>query len=215
MVQSRYPAHLWSRRKILKKNTHVNHPAATVLCTGGSGFVISNVIRYLLKANSTVKVINLDLTPTTDVAADFFSPVSKRLSWFSGDIRDRDLLDYIASRHNITHVIHGATICHVPSWEKKDPSRYVDVNLWGTVNLLEWARSLPDLERFLYISSGAVYGDPTPGHPTTLQPEEGPFNPVEFYGITKWACEHIVKRYDELFPLQTVSVRFGPASTWQ
>lgn len=171
---------------------------------------MSNVVRYLLEANPTARVIILDLTPTTDVTADFFSPVSNRLSCFSGDIRDRDLLDHIASQHNVTHVVHGAMIAHVPVWEKKFPSRYVNVNLWGTINLLEWARSLPNLERFLYISSGAVYGDPTSEHPTALQPEEGPFNPVEFYGITKWACEQIVRRYNELFPIETFSVRFGP-----
>lgn len=194
----------------MKKSTHENYPTATVLCTGGMGFVISNVIRYLLTANPSARVISLDLTPTTDVAADYFSTVSKRLSCFSGDIRDRGLLDHIACQHNITHVVHGAMIAHVPSWEKKSPTRYLDVNLLGTVNLLEWARRLPSLKRFLYISSGAVYGDPTPNHPTTLQSEEGPFNPIEFYGITKWACEQIVRRYNELFPLETFSVRFGP-----
>jgi nucleoside-diphosphate-sugar epimerase len=171
---------------------------------------MSNVVRHLLMAHPDARAIVLDLTPLDDAATQFFSPITDRLAVVQGDITDRDLLYDIANRHPVTHIVHGAMIAHVPGWEQQNPARYVDVNLGGTLNLLEWARSLNTFERFLYISSGAVYGDPTADHPSGLQPEPGPFNPVEFYGITKWASEHIVRRYGELFSFDTFSVRFGP-----
>ena len=56
-------------------------------------------------------------------------------------------------------------IAHVPEWERSDPRRFLDVNIGGTVNVLEWARGLPALERLVYISTGGVYGDPTAASP--------------------------------------------------
>ena len=87
----------------------------------------------------------------------------------------------------------------------REPALIIDVNLGGTVNALDAARTLPNFRRFIYISSGAAIGEvpdaevideTTPSHATSL------------YGITKHTSERVVSRYRALFDLDAV---FGPA----
>ena len=119
------------------------------------------------------------------------------------------VLENISSQWSITHVVHAAMVAHFPAWERTTPAKFIDVNVMGTVNVLEWARQLDGLRRFLYVSSGGVYGDPTPESPTGPQPEEGPFSPPELYAISKLTAEQIVRRYGELFGFDTRRVRFS------
>jgi UDP-glucose 4-epimerase len=84
----------------------------------------------------------------------------------------------------------------------------------GTVSVLDWARTLPQLERFIYVSSGAVYKHHGPDRPGEPLPEDGYVMPRRLYGISKLASELIAERYGELFGLSTASVRpssvYGP-----
>jgi UDP-glucose 4-epimerase len=123
----------------------------------------------------------------------------------------------------VTHIVHGATITPISRGtlseakrepEAHDPARIIDVNIMGTVAVLEWARTLPALKRFLYVSSGGVYKEHGPDRPGEPLPEEGYVMPRRLYGISKLASELITARYGELFGLSTASVRpssvFGP-----
>jgi nucleoside-diphosphate-sugar epimerase len=87
----------------------------------------------------------------------------------------------------------------------------VDINLVGTADLLDMARVL-DTERFLYVSSEAVYGD-GPGHGEMLG-EDAILYPRNLYAVAKYASELLTRRYGELHSFQTVSVRlsypYGP-----
>jgi len=80
--------------------------------------------------------------------------------------------------------------------------------------MLEWARTLPGLERFVYVSSGAVYRNHGPDRPGEPLPEDGYVMPRRLYGISKLASELITERYGALFGMSTVSVRpssvYGP-----
>jgi UDP-glucose 4-epimerase len=102
----------------------------------------------------------------------------------------------------------------VPEWERERPRAYVDVNVGGTATVLEWARTLPELRRFLYVSTGGVYGEQTVASSDAPQSEDGPLAPPELYPITKYASELIVRRYAELFGFDHRMVRlsgvFGP-----
>ncbi len=121
----------------------------------------------------------------------------------------------------ITHVVHGATItpisrgtaaedCREP--EAEQPARIIDVNVMGTVALLEWARTQSKIQRFLYVSSGAVYKEHGPDCPGEPLPEDGYVMPRRLYGISKLTSELITERYASLFSLSAVSVR--PASVY-
>jgi UDP-glucose 4-epimerase len=82
----------------------------------------------------------------------------------------------------------------------------------GTVALLEWARTQSKIQRFLYVSSGAVYKEHGPDCPGEPLPEDGYAMPRRLYGISKLASELITERYGSLFGLSTASVR--PASVY-
>ena len=182
----------------------------TVLVTGGTGFVMSNVVKHLLQSNPQATAIVLDLGPFEGLVADFLSPVQTRVVSFQGDIRDQELLDQISMEWSITHIIHAAMIAHVPQWEHESPAKFIDVNIMGTVNMVEWARHLEGLQRFLYVSSGDVYGEPQPGtSKESPHHETGTLDQPELYAISKYASEQIVRRYGELFEMDTCRARFS------
>lgn len=186
----------------------------TILVTGGTGFVLSNTVKYLLDTCPSSIVIVLDLQPVEGLLLDFFDPLPERLISIKGDIRDRRILDEISSEWNPTHVIHAASLTHYKPWELENPVKYIDINIMGTINLLEWARNLHGLQQFMYISTGDVYGEPKSDNTPSPQPETGPFYPPEFYAFTKWSAENITRRYGEIFNIPMPSVRlssvFGP-----
>lgn len=184
-----------------------------VTVTGGAGFVGSNLVRRLLEDDAGARVIVLDRA-VDDLARQLFAPFADRVAIHLGDITSPEALAAVPRQDEITHVVHAAMVAHVPQWEIADPTQFVHVNIVGTSNVLEWARRLPSLERFVYVSSGGVYGDPTSGSTVTPQPETGPFNPPELYAISKYTSELIAGRYNLLFGLDVRAVRlswvFGP-----
>ncbi len=183
------------------------------LVTGGAGFVGSNLVRRLLESDQEARVIVLDRA-VDGLAEDLFAPFEDRVRVVLGDITDPAALDRVPGLDEVTRVVHCAMVAHVPAWEVADPSRFIHVNVGGTANVLDWARQMPALERFLYVSSGGVYGDATEESPGEPQPEAGPFNPPELYAISKYSSELICRRYAELFDFDLRIVRlswvFGP-----
>ena len=192
----------------------MQQPHPSILVTGGTGFVLSNTVKYLLETYSSSLLIVLDLQPVKGHLCDYFNPVLERLISIQGDIRDRQILDEISSEWNLTHVVHAASLTHYKPWELENPVKYVDINIMGTTNLLEWVRNLHGLQQFMYISTGDVYGESKNDETPSPQSETGPFYPPEFYAFTKWSAENIIRRYGEIFNIPMPSVRlssvFGP-----
>jgi nucleoside-diphosphate-sugar epimerase len=152
----------------------------------------------------------------------FLFPVLNRIQWVSGDILSRNWIGQIDSS-SIDAIVHGATLTPHPYTEdngtprdpeRENPARVLDVNISGTISLLEYARRLPALRRFIYISTGSVYSDHGPDAPGEPLPEDGYVAPQTLYGISKHASELIVRRYGELYGIPAVAVRlssvFGP-----
>lgn len=185
-----------------------------LLITGGCGLVGANVVRSFLAGGADRTVVVLDISAPDAAADEWFGDDRDRIEFVQADLRSSDGLAAISTPETITHVIHAAMVALVPAWERSAPRAYLDVNIGGTVNVLEWARELPSMERLVYISTGGVYGEPTASTPSCPQPEDGPFNPPELYAISKLACEGIVRRYAEIFGLDVRIARlsgvFGP-----
>ena len=190
----------------------------TLLVTGATGFAMSVLARSWLDRDPSARAVVLDRAPPDAAARRYFAPVADRLTIVTADIsRPADWWDAL-DRHDIRYVVHGATITPISRGsaaeasrepEAERPSDIMEVNLMGTVRLLEWARSRPGLLRFLYVSSGAVYrhhGPDTPGAPL---PEDGYVAPKTLYGVSKLASELVVERYCALFGLSTVSARLS------
>ena len=187
----------------------------TLLVTGGTGLVMSNVILHWLQDDPAARVISVDLGPPNAVAERFFAPVRDRIAFVSADLRDPAALDSLVGS-GITHIAHGAAITPgVGERERAHAALTVGVNVMGTVHALELARRLPGLVRLLHVSTGSVYGDDGPPDGGPL-PEEGYVRafPNNLYAITKLTGELVARRFATLFDLPVTMVRlasvYGP-----
>jgi UDP-glucose 4-epimerase len=192
----------------------------TLLVTGGTGFAMSVLGLKWLESDPEARLIILDAAPLDAAAIRYFTPVADRLEVIVADIRKPDAWQAALSAAKISHIVHGATITPISSGspvqrqepEADNPGRIIDVNAMGTVAILEWARAHTSLERFIYVSSGAVYLNHGPNRAGEPLPEDGYVMPRRLYGISKLASELITERYGELFGFSTTSVR--PASVY-
>jgi UDP-glucose 4-epimerase len=189
--------------------------------TGGTGFVMSVLGRRWLEADPAARLIVLDAAPLDAAAMRYFAPVAGRLEVVVADVTRPATWGTALEADDITHVVHGATLTPLSRGtaaearrepEAENPGRIIEVNTMGTVAVLERARSLARLERFIYVSSGAVYKHHGPDRPGEPLPEDGYVMPRRLYGISKLASELITERYGDLFGLPTASVR--PSSVY-
>ena len=180
------------------------------LVTGGTGFVGANIVRDL--ARNGHRVVSFDINGPDRLLQEFMGESSPAVTFVRGDIVDRASVERLGQEHQIDKVVHAAV--YTVNREDLETERSRDViaiNLEGTANLLELART-QRVSRFVYVSSGAVYGRALPGDQTLN--EETPPAPENLYGITKFASEMITRRYGVLHGISTVSVRlstpYGP-----
>ena len=181
----------------------------TTMVTGGNGWVPSHIVRRLALRGE--HVISYDLMEPDRYLLDFLGDARDQVTFESGDITDLARLGEVAGRQDVTSIIHAAVITPRIDREQREPTRIIDVNLVGTVNVLEVARSIPDFGRLVYVSSGAVWGD----HPGAAEVNETtPSRATSLYGITKHTCERLCQRYAKLFDMDIISMRpanvYGP-----
>ena len=175
-----------------------------ILVTGGTGFIGSHTIDRLLAEGREVWVLDNLSTGSLDNLATHTSDGS--LKFVQGDIGDQSLLNEMMS--NVDSVIHLAALL---DHEKclRNPQLADEVNHGGTISLLEEARK-HDVERFVYASSAAVYGD-VPRMPIAEDYELAPLTP---YGASKLAGERKCVDYWLSHGLRTICLRyfnvFGP-----
>jgi UDP-glucose 4-epimerase len=192
----------------------------TLLVTGGTGFVMSNLVRHWLERHGGEHVVLVDIAAPDTSARRFFAPVTDRLSVVTGDLREPGLLIEIARAHDVDRIVHGAAMTPTSGTsEKNQAAMVVGVNVMGTVHALDLAQTLPGLKRMIHVSTGSVYGPDGPADGAPL-PEDGyvrPF-PDTLYPITKLAGELVAARYKTLFGLPLHIVRlasvYGPMDRW-
>jgi nucleoside-diphosphate-sugar epimerase len=180
------------------------------LLTGGNGWVPSHILRRLLRRGETV--VSYDLMPPDDMLREFLGDLAGRAVFVEGDVTDEARLRDVALAHDVERIIHAAVITPRLERERSEPARVIQVNLMGTVAVLEVARSLPGLTRMVYISSIAAWGGTQP--PDGRPDEDTPSGARSLYGITKHTSERFCQRYKELFGLDIVAMRpvsvYGP-----
>lgn len=176
---------------------------ARILLTGGAGFIGSHVAQALLARGDRVTVL--------DNFNDFYDPRLKRRNLahlreaelVEGDIRDGALLERLFSAGRFDGVIHLAAMAGVrPSL--KDPLHYEDVNVRGTLLILEQLRRRPGT-RFVFASSSSVYGanDRVP-----FSESDDIHRPISPYAATKRAGELHCFTYHHLYGIPTACLRF-------
>lgn len=177
-----------------------------ILVTGGAGFIGSHLIDALLAGGQTVGCI--------DDFNDFYDPaikrnnVAKHLDYpgyqlFGFDIRDQEKLAEVFSKNIVKKVVHLAARAGVrPSLEQ--PLLYEDVNVRGTLNLLELARR-HKIDQFIFASSSSVYGANTK---VPFSEEDRIDRTVSPYAATKYAGELMCYTYHHLYGIPTTCLRF-------
>ena len=175
-----------------------------ILVTGGAGFVGVNVVEALLELGH--EVVSFDATAWPPEAARALDPYATRLHFESGSVLDVPAVDALFARYPMWQVIHAAAITSGANRESRDPGSIIDVNLRGTLNVLEAARR-HDVSRAIYVGSGAAYGESLYRLPRLY--EETPSVPISLYGITKHAAERMCLRLRELWDFDIVCVRLG------
>ena len=180
---------------------------ATILVTGGAGFIGSHLCQRLRERGDDVVVL--------DSFNDFYDPRLKRENArllasgarparvVEGDLRDRALVGRLFAETRFDALVHLAAMAGVrPS--VADPLLYEDVNVRGTLVLLEELRKRPQI-RHVFASSSSVYGDNSkvPFSETDDIPR-----PVSPYAATKRAGELVCYTYHHLFGIPTACLRF-------
>lgn len=185
----------------------------TILITGGAGFIGSHLSEKLLKEGNKILVI--------DNFNNYYDPAIKRnnveevkktciennisldnYKVFEGDIRDNEFLKEVFS-NKIDSIMHLAAMAGVrPSIQ--DPALYYDVNITGTVNLLERCREA-GVKQFVFASSSSVYGN---NEKVPFAESDRVDNPISPYAATKKSGELLCHTYHHLFDMNIACLRF-------
>jgi len=175
---------------------------ATYLVTGGAGFIGSHLVERLVALGHRVRVLD-DLS---EGRKENLASVWDRIEFLEGDVRDPALVRRAV--RDVEYILHQAALRSVPR-SVEDPVTTTEVNVLGTVNLLEAAREA-GVRRIVFASSSSVYGEAVE---LPLR-ESQPPRPISPYAVSKLAGEHYCRVFTKLYGLETVSLRyfnvFGP-----
>ncbi len=185
----------------------------TTLVTGAAGFIGSHLARALLERGASVVGI--------DNFNDYYDPAIKRanarrlaeypaFALIEGDIRDRAAIGALFEAHPVRRVAHLAAMAGVRE-SVRQPHLYLDVNLTGTLNLLEAAQRA-GVEVFVLASTSSVYGATQTLPFIETDPAD---RPLAAYPASKRAAELVGHSYHHLYGMNITCLRFfnvyGPA----
>jgi UDP-glucose 4-epimerase len=166
-----------------------------VLVTGGAGFIGSNVVDLLLSHGYDVAVVD-------DLSTGHRRNVNPRARFYELDIRSPALAD-VFEQERPDYVNHHAAQMNVRR-SVADPSYDAEVNVLGSLNLIECAVRF-EVKKLIYISSGgAVYGEPE----YLPCDEVHPVNPICQYGVSKHVVEHYLYLYRRNYGLDYAVLRY-------
>jgi len=174
---------------------------AKVLVTGGAGFIGSHVVDLFLAKGYEVVVLD-------NYSTGRLSNLNPQATFYQMDIRSPEVRDVFAAEKP-DYVSHHAAQADVRR-SVTEPLFDADVNILGSINLIECAKEF-EVKRFVYISTGgAVYGEPE----RLPCDEDHPVNPICQYGASKHTVEHYLYMYHANYGLKYTILRypnvFGP-----
>ena len=194
-------------------------PEATILVTGGAGFIGSAVVRHLLRetAHRVVNVDKLTYAANPEFATDPGVPSADHRYHFERiDIVHRRDVERVFLEHRPDALMHLAAETHVDR-SIDGPAVFMQTNILGTCTLLEVAAQYAvdhPAFRFHQISTDEVYGDL--GDSGALFTEQTPYAPSSPYSASKAASDHLVRAWHRTYGLPVVisncSNNYGP---WQ
>jgi UDP-glucose 4-epimerase len=178
--------------------------AGAYFVTGGAGFIGSNIVRELLQRKQRVRVLDNFATGKRENLFEFNGDPDFEL--IEGDLRSVHVVR--AAVKGMDYILHQGAL---PSVLRSihDPLTTNDVNIMGTLNILEAAREF-GVKRVVYASSSSIYGD----NQTLPRTEDMPVNPLSPYALSKYTGECYCRIFTRIYGLETVCLRyfnvFGP-----
>ena len=192
------------RTKIEPKPVEPPKPKLSVV-TGGAGFIGSNLVERLLERGDQVVVIDNESANTHDEV--YWNPNAMNVK---GDVTDFSLLKNACT--NADCIYHLAADISI-QYSIENPTESYKNNVIGTLNVLEVARVL-GIKKVVFSSTAAIYGSTSEPCLETDRPD--PLNP---YSVSKLAGENLMKMYNDLYGIQTVSLRYfnvyGPRQAYK
>lgn len=177
-----------------------------ILITGGAGFIGSHAAKKLIERGDSVVIV--------DNFNDYYDPQLKydrvkyllkglKFKLYKGDIRDRAFLEKVFKKEKINKVIHLAAMAGVRN-SLRDPNLYMDVNILGSINLLELAVKYK-IKNFVFASSSSVYGN---NKKQPFSENDNVDTPISPYAASKKADELIAHVYHHIYGLNVTALRF-------
>lgn len=168
------------------------------LVTGSAGFIGSNLVEAILELGYKVRGLDNFSTGKKENVEEFLN--HPNYEFIEGDIRNLDTC--MKACEGIDYVLNQAAWGSVPR-SIEMPLLYEEINIKGTLNMMEAARQ-NDVKKFVYASSSSVYGD-EPNLPKTEGREGNVLSP---YALTKKVDEEYGKLYTKLYGLDTYGLRY-------
>jgi len=174
---------------------------AKILVTGGAGFIGSHVVDLFVAQGYEVVIVD-------DLSTGRASNLNPAAKFYQVDIRSPQLWE-VFEAEKPDYVSHHAAQMDVRR-SVAQPLFDADINILGSINLIETAKDF-NVKRFIYISTGgAVYGEPE----SLPCDESHPVNPICQYGASKHTVEHYLYMYHVNYGLKYTVLRypnvFGP-----
>jgi len=170
-----------------------------LLLVGGAGYIGSVTVDQLLAAGHVVTVLD-------SLVSGHRRAVNPAAEFVQADVRDEDSLARLFASHGFQAVVYYGG--YIQAGESvQQPGRYFANNVGGCIALLN-VMATYSVDRFVFSSSAAVYGEPV----AVSIPEDAPLRPVNPYGETKAMVERMLPWYERQFGLRHVSLRYFNAA---
>ncbi len=166
-----------------------------VLVTGGAGFIGSHIVDKLIDNNYEVVVVD-------NLSTGNINNINPTAKFYNLDILHPDFETVFIEEHPYIVIHHAAQIDIQTSL--KNPAFDAEVNILGTIRLLDYCTKYK-VQKIIYASSAAVYGDPR----YLGVDEKHPVAPISFYGVSKHTPEHYIKVFCHLTNMSYTILRYA------